>query len=398
MRLSEELAGRIVERLRSVLKREVLLTDDEGVVRAATDPVQVGILHPIAHGIANRPGTVVIDKEEASKYHNMQPSVLHPLWHEGELLGVFVFPGNKREFPSGTLKLIQGLAEIVMFQYELAEALETKEETQARFIQKLLLDDAIKTFDEVYPEADVLRLNLRRRYAVCYIKIHSLKEIFIDQTRGKRRRITFSQFVSEISRLISGSLGERSSAILYQDPGVFVVLYDLADQRIPKRPTLFYKKFVRQIYDSLKETVPGTITIGIGGHYPALEGLRKSYREAKLACDVGAKIRGRDNVYHIYDVGMYVAMTNISAEDKLELAKQILEPLLENPELLRTVKTFLDEGMNLTEAAAKLHIHRNTLIYRLDKIEEMISLDPRRFDDALQIKLGLMIYQASQLV
>lgn len=398
MRLSEELAGRIVERLRTVLKREVLLTDDEGVVRAATDPVQVGILHPIAHGVAGQPGTVVIDRAEASKYHNMVASVLHPLWHEGELLGVFVFPGSKRDFPAGTLKLIQGLAEIVMFQYELAEALETKEETQARFIQKLLADETIRSFDEVYPEADVLRINLRRRYAVCYIKIHSLKEIYLDQTRGRKRRISFQQFVKEISGRIAESLGERSSAIVYQDPGIFVVLYDLEEQRIPKRPTLFYKKFVRHIFDGLKETVPGTITIGIGGHYPSLSGLRKSYREAKLACEVGAKIRGRDNVYHIYDVGMYVAMTNIGTEDKLELAKQILEPLLENAELLRTVKTFLDEGMNLTEAAAKLHIHRNTLIYRLDKIEEMISLDPRRFDDALQIKLGLMIYQASQLV
>jgi carbohydrate diacid regulator len=90
---------------------------------------------------------------------------------------------------------------------------------------------------------------------------------------------------------------------------------------------------------------------------------------------------------------MFITLANISQDRKAELAHQILHPLLRDQQLYKTVRLFLTSGLNLTEAAAKLHIHRNTLIYRLDKTKKLIGLDPRHFDDALQIKLGLMFYQ-----
>jgi carbohydrate diacid regulator len=135
------------------------------------------------------------------------------------------------------------------------------------------------------------------------------------------------------------------------------------------------------------------VTIGIGQYYPDLGGLRKSYQDAKLALEVGAKVWGTGRVYHIKQVGMFITLAGTSQDRKAELAHQILSPLLRDEQLFKTVQTFLACGLNLTDAAEKLHIHRNTLIYRLDKTKKLINLDPRHFDDALQIKLGLMFYQ-----
>ena len=53
--------------------------------------------------------------------------------------------------------------------------------------------------------------------------------------------------------------------------------------------------------------------------------------------------------------------------------------------------------MNLTEAAKKLHLHRNTLIYRLNKVKNLIGLNPTSFHDALQIKLGLMVHSEQEV-
>ena len=135
------------------------------------------------------------------------------------------------------------------------------------------------------------------------------------------------------------------------------------------------------------------VTLGVGQYYPDLGGLRKSFQEAKLALSVGSKVWESGRTYHIKQVGMYVTLANVAQEHKAELAHQILHPLLQDEQLYKTVQTFLTAGLNLTEAAEKLHVHRNTLIYRLDKTKKMIGLDPRVFDDALQIKLGLMFYQ-----
>ncbi|PIU76504.1 hypothetical protein COX95_02275 [bacterium CG_4_10_14_0_2_um_filter_33_32] len=66
---------------------------------------------------------------------------------------------------------------------------------------------------------------------------------------------------------------------------------------------------------------------------------------------------------------------------------------LTNNDLLKTLEFFFKENLNLTSTGQKLHIHRNTVIYRLDQISRIIGLDPRNFDDAVSIKIALLIRQ-----
>ena len=130
--------------------------------------------------------------------------------------------------------------------------------------------------------------------------------------------------------------------------------------------------------------------------YPDLAGLRKSYQDARLALEVGSRVWTTGTIHHIKQVGTFITLTNASQGRKAELAHQILSPLLQDDQLFKTVRTFLTADLSLTNAADLLHIHRNTLIYRLDKTKKLIGLDPRHFDDALQIKLGLMFYQPAE--
>jgi sugar diacid utilization regulator len=161
-----------------------------------------------------------------------------------------------------------------------------------------------------------------------------------------------------------------------------------------RNTTRFLREKAEQLHAALVTALPKlTVSIGVGQYYPDLGGLRKSYQEAKLSLLVGTKVWGAGRAYHIKQVGMFVTLANVAQERKAELAHQILHPLLRDEQLFKTVQTFLTAGLNLTEAAEKLHVHRNTLIYRLDKTKKLIGLDPRVFDDALQIKLGLMFYQ-----
>jgi carbohydrate diacid regulator len=161
----------------------------------------------------------------------------------------------------------------------------------------------------------------------------------------------------------------------------------------------FLKEKADHIHKTLSELSLGyTITIGIGQYYPDLGGLRKSYQDAKLALDVGSKVWGLGRLYHIKDVGMFITLAGTSQDRKAELAHQILSPLLRDEQLFKTIQAFLSCGLNLTDAAEKLHIHRNTLIYRLDKTKKLVGLDPRHFDDALQIKLGLMFYSEPTVI
>jgi carbohydrate diacid regulator len=60
-------------------------------------------------------------------------------------------------------------------------------------------------------------------------------------------------------------------------------------------------------------------------------------------------------------------------------------------EILSTVKKFFDNSLNVSETSRQLFIHRNTLIYRIEKLQKMTGLDVRVFDDALTLKIALMV-------
>ncbi len=76
---------------------------------------------------------------------------------------------------------------------------------------------------------------------------------------------------------------------------------------------------------------------------------------------------------------------------KIDLAKHLLSPLDQEPDLLETLDAFFVENCCASATANRLSIHRNTLSYRLDKMTSLAGFDPRRFDDAMQIRLALLL-------
>jgi carbohydrate diacid regulator len=71
--------------------------------------------------------------------------------------------------------------------------------------------------------------------------------------------------------------------------------------------------------------------------------------------------------------------------------KRLLMKLLAEEYLLETVEVFFDKNMSLTQTSKELKIHRNTLLYRLEKIKKVTGLDPRKFNDAMELKVALIL-------
>jgi carbohydrate diacid regulator len=134
-----------------------------------------------------------------------------------------------------------------------------------------------------------------------------------------------------------------------------------------------------------------SVTIGIGRFHPGLAGLARSYQDARAALSLGRRLGLSKQVYCLDDLGA-AAFVGISDErTKLELAVRLLGPLDAEHGLITTLQAFFDENCCPSTTAKHLSIHRNTLSYRLDKVASLTGLDPRRFDDAIQIRLALLL-------
>ncbi len=384
MKLSTDIANEITNRAKLVLNRKVIVTDDHGSEVSGDGRMIVDALRACQEGRVVR---AAVDDT---------PVAWCPFVYESQTIGAFGIPEEDTQVTPEAISLLQGLAEVITHQYFLMEYVQPSEKMQAKFL-KQALTTATQEPSEIFRQADILQMNLRVPQAIMLIEIEDFEKkvapgnLAVDERDSRVQ----AQAIRVIGKIKQAFQNNTENIVCYFGSGRFVLSKGIGGEGLTTRNTArFLQEKSRYVHETLRSEFAGqTITMGVGQYYPDLGGLRKSYQEAKLSLSVGSKVWGPGQAYHIKQVGMFVTLANIAQEHKAELAHQILYPLLRDEQLYKTVQTFLTSGLNLTEAAEKLHVHRNTLIYRLDKTKKVIGLDPRVFDDALQIKLGLMFYQ-----
>jgi len=140
----------------------------------------------------------------------------------------------------------------------------------------------------------------------------------------------------------------------------------------------------------LQNDISAAISIGIGRYHPGT-GASLIHTRMRAALAVGRRYDSTYAVHCLSHLGT-AAFVGISDEQtKQELAAHLLSPLDHEPELLDTLQVFFAQNCCPSETARRLVIRRNTLTYRLQKIALLTGLDPRRFDDATQIHLALLL-------
>ena len=149
-------------------------------------------------------------------------------------------------------------------------------------------------------------------------------------------------------------------------------------------------EYAMALLDTLQNELGLHALIGIGEAAASLMDLPRSFDEAQKAIQIGSVFRPETQIYphgemilerFIMDCAPDHAKPYITAVFNRKTAK------LFSDEMLETVKVFLNKDLNLTDAARELYIHRNTLVYRLDKIQKVSGLDLRHFKDAMLFKL-----------
>lgn len=389
MQINAELAEQIRSKARSILNREILISNNQGLVLAGAS--FRGRFVPEALKCSQ-------DKMRLASILDGQTVEWCPFVYDGNTLGSFGILTEGTKPTAEVVSLLSGLAEVIVHQHFLLDRIQSAGVVKADFIKDVLESPQVNT-EEVYRQADILQLNLRSPQSVILIHLNGFESQLhakVSNLSHEEQRIELTNATERINDIVRrGFKNFQHNVSCYLENDKFGLLKGIGGENLNTLNTIrFMKEKASYVFDLLKSAVSGTeLTIGVGQYYPDLGGLRKSYHEAELALRVGLKVWGSKKVYHIKQVGMFTALTNVSQDRKAELAHQILHPLLRDQQLFKTVQTFLANGLSLTEAAQKLHIHRNTLIYRLDKTKKLINLDPRHFEDALQIKLGLMFYQ-----
>ena len=156
------------------------------------------------------------------------------------------------------------------------------------------------------------------------------------------------------------------------------------------------EKIAVNIEETLKNELRIKTIIGIGTVAEHLRELADSYKEAQTAIEVGKVFDNEKSVMHYENLGIgrliYQLPTTLCEIFLREVFKKNSLDSLDQ-ETLFTINKFFENSLNVSETSRKLFVHRNTLVYRLEKIRKLTGLDLRQFDHAIVFRVALMVRQ-----
>lgn len=154
------------------------------------------------------------------------------------------------------------------------------------------------------------------------------------------------------------------------------------------------EKLSRSIVDTLSSEFYTRAIVGIGTPVVGIKDLAKSFKEAQVALEVGKVFDNEENIVSYDNLGIarliYQLPTTLCETFLKEIFKQGSIDSLDH-ETLFTIRRFFENNLNVSETSRKLFVHRNTLVYRLEKIKKLTGLDLREFDHAIVFKIALMV-------
>ena len=215
-------------------------------------------------------------------------------------------------------------------------------------------------------------------------------------------------FVSEVPRTVFLIRQEGSADVsmidviqgLYPDRQTdFVISISETDVALVKQVTeattakdLY--RMAKSIEDAIASELQVRVVIGIGTVVGHIRDLARAYQEAQMAIEVGKVFDTERSIINYENLGIGRLIYQLPTT----LCKMFLQEVFKkNPidaldqETLFTINKFFENNLNVSETARKLFVHRNTLVYRLEKIKKLTGLDLREFDDAITFKVALMV-------
>ncbi len=202
-------------------------------------------------------------------------------------------------------------------------------------------------------------------------------------------QITDGSAYEILNDVVSADGAEGNFVINIAEHDAVIVREISPDEEIEKT-----EKYAKKIQDKIAETQGSKALIGISTSVDNLKDLAKAYKEARIALEVGKVFDIEKPIMSYENLGIgrliYQLPTTLCEIFLQEVFKKgSLESL--DRETLMTVQSFFENNLNVSETSRKLFVHRNTLVYRLEKIRKLSGLDLREFDHAVTFKVALMV-------
>ena len=350
--ISNQILQSTIDGLKSITRKELSVVEKEGKVIATTEESMIGRQIDAVENFISSPAEsqLVLGYQYFKIYDNGVPEYVIQVKGEDE---------------SG-----YQIGKIAAFQIQSLLVAYKERYDKDNFIKNLLLDNLLLV--DIYSRAKKLHIENNVHRIVYLIETHIDKEmnvVEIVRSIFPAKTKDFVTAVDEHSIILVKELKEKESA-------------DEID------------RIAKVIQETLYAETGSNGYISSGTIVSDLKDVSRSYKEAKMALEVGKIFEDDKYIVNYEKLGIGRLIYQLPLPLCRMFIKEVLHGLTMDDfddETLATVNKFFENNLNVSETSRQLYIHRNTLVYRLDKLQKMTGLDLRNFDDAIIFKITLMV-------
>ena len=273
-------------------------------------------------------------------------------------------------FVEGEDKKAEELAAILSISLGNIKSLHDEKYDKASFIKNVMLDNILQ--GDIYIKSKELHFDNEAHRVVFLIKFYSHTDMLPIE-------IVQEMFPDKNTDYVI-NVGEQD----------IVLVKEIAPTEEPEE----IEELAKSIAQTLSTEFYSKVAIGISSTVTGLKDLARAYKEARIALEVGKVFDTEKNIIGYDNLGIgrliYQLPTTLCEIFLQEVFKKgSLESL--DRDTLDTVQRFFEYNLNVSETSRNLFVHRNTLVYRLEKIRKITGLDLRNFDQAITFKVALMV-------
>lgn len=351
--ISNQILQNTIDGLKNITRREYCILDAESKIVVTTDGNNTGKYLPQVEAFINSQA----DSQE------MQGSHYFKIYDEYLVEYVLSVSGADDEaYKFGKLAAFQIKSLLVAYKERF---------DKDNFIKNLLLDNLLLV--DIYTRAKKLHIKNNIQRVVYLIECEEKKDSSLPDILRNIFPDKAKDFVTAV---------DEKNIILVKE----IAGEDQAE----------VENYAKMIYDTLSAEAMSRVYVAVGAPVNDLKDVSNSYKEATMALEVGKIFNCNGHISHYSKLGI----GRIIYQLPLSLCKLFIKEVLRDKrvdsfdeETLMTVNKFFENSLNVSETSRQLYIHRNTLVYRLDKLLKTTGLDLRKFDDAIIFKITIMVSQ-----
>lgn len=360
MDISKDTAKLIIDELSTVIKENLNFINNNGIIIYSTDPNRIGTFHEAAFKSKNEKRTIIVKSDD--EYKGAKRGINLPVFFENRIVGVIGITGEYEEIRKYG-SIIKKMTEILILEKYVEKSKLKKKEEIKYYLEGLIYNSVNEGYQEVR-EFD-------KKKRLCVGK-NQISHISIEHSKN-------------IEKILDKNLNyiDCIYSIFFNDIIILYFIDDLSKIR----------ESLGKITLEIKKVTNYNIDFGVSGMYKNILKSKENYENSLIALQWGSIFKKESNLFIYDDLDLEILFSNINSDRIKKYRNIVLKNLKENQieDFKKLINSYIKNNGSLTKISSDLYIHKNTVQYRLNKINETTGYNPRELSDLIRLYLAFIL-------